>query len=263
MRADFGALLDDDDGDVRRELLEPDRGGKARRPGADDRRRRIPSPRGPEAPLRSWSAPFPVDKAMIFHEIDAETIGNDNRSGHSRIMTSPPLTMRANLHRLLPRCQASMRSSAKNAVELHRASTSMPGPMRRSARAGRPHARTKSPRRRRRIERRPLPTPCDDREPSRAAGEASSRVRPGAAPASPEAAVMAAREAARKRQDPRRVARAPRTFRGLRAARDGDAARLRRRQSASRVMFVGEAPGHDEDITGLPFVGRSGKLLDR
>ena len=28
-------------------------------------------------------------------------------------------------------------------------------------------------------------------------------------------------------------------------------------------MFVGEAPGRDEDIEGLPFVGRSGKLLDR
>ncbi|QDZ01149.1 uracil-DNA glycosylase [Nitratireductor mangrovi] len=29
------------------------------------------------------------------------------------------------------------------------------------------------------------------------------------------------------------------------------------------VMFVGEAPGRDEDLQGLPFVGRSGKLLDR
>jgi uracil-DNA glycosylase family 4 len=29
------------------------------------------------------------------------------------------------------------------------------------------------------------------------------------------------------------------------------------------IMFVGEAPGRDEDIEGLPFVGRSGKLLDR
>ena len=29
-----------------------------------------------------------------------------------------------------------------------------------------------------------------------------------------------------------------------------------------RVMFVGEAPGRDEDIAGIPFVGRSGKLLD-
>jgi DNA polymerase len=32
---------------------------------------------------------------------------------------------------------------------------------------------------------------------------------------------------------------------------------------AARVMFVGEAPGRDEDIEGLPFVGPSGQLLDR
>lgn len=31
---------------------------------------------------------------------------------------------------------------------------------------------------------------------------------------------------------------------------------------AARVMFVGEAPGKNEDIEGRPFVGRSGKLLD-
>ena len=31
----------------------------------------------------------------------------------------------------------------------------------------------------------------------------------------------------------------------------------------SRVMFVGEAPGADEDRQGLPFVGVSGQLLDR
>jgi len=30
-----------------------------------------------------------------------------------------------------------------------------------------------------------------------------------------------------------------------------------------RVMLIGEAPGRDEDIQGLPFVGRSGQLLDR
>ncbi|MFC6488003.1 uracil-DNA glycosylase, partial [Nitratireductor sp. GCM10026969] len=29
------------------------------------------------------------------------------------------------------------------------------------------------------------------------------------------------------------------------------------------LMLVGEAPGRDEDLQGLPFVGRSGKLLDR
>lgn len=29
------------------------------------------------------------------------------------------------------------------------------------------------------------------------------------------------------------------------------------------VMFIGEAPGRDEDLQGLPFVGRAGQLLDR
>ena len=32
---------------------------------------------------------------------------------------------------------------------------------------------------------------------------------------------------------------------------------------AARVMFVGEAPGADEDRAGKPFVGVSGQLLDR
>jgi DNA polymerase len=31
----------------------------------------------------------------------------------------------------------------------------------------------------------------------------------------------------------------------------------------SGIMLIGEAPGRDEDIQGLPFVGRSGQLLDR
>ncbi len=29
------------------------------------------------------------------------------------------------------------------------------------------------------------------------------------------------------------------------------------------LVFVGEGPGHDEDVQGVPFVGRAGKLLDR
>jgi DNA polymerase len=32
---------------------------------------------------------------------------------------------------------------------------------------------------------------------------------------------------------------------------------------SSRLCFVGEAPGADEDAQGLPFVGRAGQLLDR
>jgi DNA polymerase len=31
----------------------------------------------------------------------------------------------------------------------------------------------------------------------------------------------------------------------------------------ANIVFVGEAPGKQEDLQGLPFVGRSGKLLDK
>ena len=31
---------------------------------------------------------------------------------------------------------------------------------------------------------------------------------------------------------------------------------------SSKVMIVGEGPGANEDIEGLPFVGRAGQLLD-
>jgi len=32
---------------------------------------------------------------------------------------------------------------------------------------------------------------------------------------------------------------------------------------SARLVFIGEAPGRDEDMQGIPFVGRAGKLLDR
>jgi uracil-DNA glycosylase len=86
---------------------------------------------------------------------------------------------------------------------------------------------------------------------------------PGGSPPPPEAAVMAAREAARNAKTLDELQALLATFEGcaLRATAtqlvfaDGD--------PQSRVMFVGEAPGYDEDIVGRPFVGRSGKLLDR
>ncbi len=82
------------------------------------------------------------------------------------------------------------------------------------------------------------------------------------APASPEAAAMAAREATRSAQTLD-------DLRALLADFEGCALRATATQLVfadgnphSRVMFVGEAPGYDEDIVGRPFVGRSGKLLD-
>jgi DNA polymerase len=36
-----------------------------------------------------------------------------------------------------------------------------------------------------------------------------------------------------------------------------------RGRARNRVMFIGEAPGADEDAQGFPFVGRAGQLLDQ
>lgn len=47
---------------------------------------------------------------------------------------------------------------------------------------------------------------------------------------------------------------------GLHATRQN--AVFARGNPLSRLMVIGEAPGEEEDKTGLPFVGRAGKLLD-
>jgi len=31
----------------------------------------------------------------------------------------------------------------------------------------------------------------------------------------------------------------------------------------AKIMFIGEGPGADEDIKGIPFVGKAGKLMDK
>ena len=84
-----------------------------------------------------------------------------------------------------------------------------------------------------------------------------------AAPPAPEVAIMAAREAARNAASLEELRTILDGFDGC--ALKGTARRLvfADGNPQARVMFVGEAPGRDEDIEGLPFVGRSGKLLDR
>lgn len=69
------------------------------------------------------------------------------------------------------------------------------------------------------------------------------------------------------------LARAATTLAELKAALEGfDGCALKKTASstvfadgnpASRIMFIGEAPGREEDRMGLPFVGRAGKLLDQ
>jgi uracil-DNA glycosylase family 4 len=85
----------------------------------------------------------------------------------------------------------------------------------------------------------------------------------GAVPPSAEAAVMAARDAARSAVSLEELRDILDRFEGC--ALKSTATRLvfADGNPQSRIMFVGEAPGRDEDIEGLPFVGRSGKLLDR
>ena len=79
----------------------------------------------------------------------------------------------------------------------------------------------------------------------------------------PEAAIASAREAARTAPSLDALRALLENFDGC--ALKSTATRLvfADGNPQARIMFVGEAPGRDEDIEGLPFVGRSGKLLDR
>ena len=88
-------------------------------------------------------------------------------------------------------------------------------------------------------------------------------ISPARAEPAPEAAIASAREAARTAPTLEVLRELLEKFDGC--ALKSTATRLvfADGNPRARVMFVGEAPGREEDIEGLPFVGRSGKLLDR
>jgi uracil-DNA glycosylase len=99
--------------------------------------------------------------------------------------------------------------------------------------------------------------------PARPAAELPSAGDAKTAPASAEEAVMAARGAARR-------AASLDELRGILSGFEGCALRHTATRLVfadgnpeARLMFVGEAPGYEEDKQGLPFVGRSGQLLDK
>ncbi len=95
--------------------------------------------------------------------------------------------------------------------------------------------------------------------------------KPGAPARAPQASSVL--EAGETANDARSLAQSAKTLDDLKAALErfdgcglkatatnlvfGDGA------ADARIMFIGEAPGSDEDIQGLPFVGRSGQLLDK
>jgi uracil-DNA glycosylase family 4 len=84
-----------------------------------------------------------------------------------------------------------------------------------------------------------------------------------AVPTSPDAAVMAARAAAKSAASLEELRAMLERFEGCALRATATQVVFADGNPQARVMFVGEAPGRDEDIEGLPFVGRSGKLLDR
>jgi DNA polymerase len=79
----------------------------------------------------------------------------------------------------------------------------------------------------------------------------------------PEAAIASAREAARTAPSLEALRALLENFDGCALKHTATRLVFSDGNPKARIMFVGEAPGRDEDIEGLPFVGRSGKLLDR
>jgi uracil-DNA glycosylase len=79
----------------------------------------------------------------------------------------------------------------------------------------------------------------------------------------PDEAISSAREAARTAPSLEALRQLLESFDGCALKHTATRLVFADGNPQARVMFVGEAPGRDEDIEGLPFVGRSGKLLDR
>jgi uracil-DNA glycosylase family 4 len=86
---------------------------------------------------------------------------------------------------------------------------------------------------------------------------------PMIAPPAPEEATMVAREAAKSARTLDDLRAILEKFEGCALKSTATQLVFADGNPEARLMFVGEAPGRDEDIEGLPFVGRSGKLLDR
>ena len=85
----------------------------------------------------------------------------------------------------------------------------------------------------------------------------------GSTPPPPDAAIMAAREAAARAANLEELRAMLEKFEGCALRSTAKQLVFADGNPHARVMLVGEAPGREEDLAGLPFVGRSGQLLDR
>ncbi|GLK74204.1 uracil-DNA glycosylase [Ancylobacter dichloromethanicus] len=106
---------------------------------------------------------------------------------------------------------------------------------------------------------RPAPSRPAPAAPRAPAAEAS----PALAPPPPDVAASEAREAAASAPDLDALRALLESFEGCPLKHTATRLVFADGNPQARLMLVGEAPGRDEDIEGKPFVGRSGKLLDR
>jgi uracil-DNA glycosylase len=79
----------------------------------------------------------------------------------------------------------------------------------------------------------------------------------------PEAAIMAARTAAREAATLEELGARLAGFDGCSLKATAKNLCFYRGMPQARIMLIGEAPGRDEDLEGKPFVGRAGQLLDK
>ena len=84
-----------------------------------------------------------------------------------------------------------------------------------------------------------------------------------AAAASPDEAARSAREIAARANSLEELREALEQFEGCGLKATATQLVFSDGAPGARIMFVGEAPGGDEDRIGKPFVGRAGQLLDR
>lgn len=98
--------------------------------------------------------------------------------------------------------------------------------------------------------------------PSAEAGKAMPAPGPNA-PLAPSQGAADAREAAAGANDLPQLRTALEAFDGCALKQTATNLVFARGNPAAAVMFIGEAPGAEEDRAGLPFVGASGRLLDR
>ncbi|MEN8196571.1 MAG: uracil-DNA glycosylase [Pseudomonadota bacterium] len=108
----------------------------------------------------------------------------------------------------------------------------------------------------------PEPAPAPEAEPVRASMPPPRDPGPDA-PLAPAQGAADAREAAAAATDLDSLRAALEKFEGCALKQTATNLVFARGNPQAPVMFIGEAPGAEEDREGLPFVGASGKLLNR